>query len=262
MPLDPWQSSVAYDRAQTGEAAFIAKVYRWMAAGLAITGLFALGVTGSPGLQRVILGNPIVFFGLIIGELVMVGFFTRIVRTATFGTAALMFLAYCALSGLTLSSIFLMYTRESLASTFFITGGSFAAVSAFGTLTKRDLSGWAHFLFIGLIGIIIASVVNIFLRPDAVVFVTSCAGVLVSGGLAACTTQRISVFAAAGDDRLALHGALVDFINLFLILLRFRRRRRRRPVPEHPTEDRGAFFDVDGTPDLDQRRRRLRALRL
>jgi FtsH-binding integral membrane protein len=231
MAFDPWQQSAAYDRApaQGVEAAFIAKVYRWMAAGLAITGLFALAVTESPGLQRVILGNPIVFFGLIIAELVMVVAFSRVLRTATFGTAAVMFLTYCAISGLTLSSIFFAYSRESIASTFFITGGAFAAVSAFGTLTKRDLSGWAHFLFIGLVGIVLASIVNIFLRSDAVVFVTSCAGVLVFGGLAAYDAQRIRSFAAAGDDRLALHGALalyLDFINLFLSLLRLFGRRR------------------------------------
>jgi uncharacterized protein len=229
MPLDPWQSSAAFDRTQGAEAAFIAKVYRWMAAGLAVTGLFALGVTESPGLQRVILGNPIVFFGLIIAELVMVVAFTPVVRRATFATAAAMFLAYCAVSGLTLSVLFFSFTRESIASTFFITGGSFAAVSAYGTLTKRDLSGWAHFLFIGLVGIIIASVVNIFLHSDAVVFVTSCAGVVVFGGLAAYDAQRIRAFAAAGDDRLALHGALslyLDFINLFIMLLRFFGRRR------------------------------------
>jgi FtsH-binding integral membrane protein len=231
MAFDPWQQSAAYDRAQGAgvEAAFIAKVYRWMAAGLAITGLFALAVTESPGLQRVILGNPIVFFGLIIAELVMVVAFSRVLRTATFGTAAVMFLTYCAISGLTLSSIFFAYSRESIASTFFITGGAFAAVSAFGTLTKRDLSGWAHFLFIGLVGIVLASIVNIFLRSDAVVFVTSCAGVLVFGGLAAYDSQRIRSFAAAGDDRLALHGALalyLDFINLFLSLLRLFGRRR------------------------------------
>jgi FtsH-binding integral membrane protein len=199
-----------------------------MAGGLAITGLFALAVSESPGLQQVILRNPIVFFGLIIGELVMVVAFSRVVRTATFGAAAAMFLTYCAVSGLTLSSIFFVYSRESIASTFFITGGAFAAVSAFGTLTKRDLSGWAHFLFIGLVGIVLASIVNIFLHSDAVVFVTSCAGVLVFGGLAAYDSQRIRSFAAAGDDRLALHGALalyLDFINLFLSLLRLFGRR-------------------------------------
>src|SRR5712675_865034 len=107
MAFDPWQQSAAYDRTQGAEAAFIAKVYRWMAAGLAITGLCALGVAESPGLQRVILGNPIVFFGLIIGELVMVIAFSRVVQRASFGTAAAMFLAYCALSGLTFSVIFL-----------------------------------------------------------------------------------------------------------------------------------------------------------
>jgi uncharacterized protein len=229
MAFDPWQSSAAYDRAQGAEATFIAKVYRWMAAGLAVTGLFALGVTQSPGLQHAIFGNQLVFFGLIIGELVMVVAFTRIVRTATFAMAAAMFLAYCAVSGLTLSALFFAYTRESIASTFFITGGAFAGVSAFGTLTKRDLSGWAHFLFIGLIGIILASVVNLFLHSDAVVFITSCMGVLVFGGLAAYDAQRIKSFAAAGDDRLALHGALalyLDFINLFITLLRFFGRRR------------------------------------
>ena len=231
MPLDPWQDSAAYDRTQGAEAAFVAKVYRWMAAGLAITGRCALGVAGSPGLQQVILGNQIVFLGLVIAELVMVVAFTSVLRRATFGTAAAMFLAYCAVSGLTLSSIFLMYTRESIASTFFITGGAFAAVSAYGTLTKRDLSAWGHFLFIGLVGIVLASVVNIFLHSDAIVFVTSCMGVLVFGGLAAYDAQRIRAFAAAGDDRLALHGALalyLDFINLFLMLLRFFGRREER----------------------------------
>ena len=228
MAFDPWQSSAAYDRTQGAEATFIAKVYRWMAAGLAITGLFALGVVQSPGLRQIIFGNPIVFYGLIIGELVMVIAFSRVERTATFGTAAAMFLAYCALSGLTLSAIFFVYSRQSIASTFFITAGSFAAVSAYGTLTKRDLSAWAHFLFIGLVGIILASIVNIFLRSDAIVFVTSCAGVLVFGGLAAYDAQRIRAFAAEGDDRLALHGALMlylDFINLFLSLLRLFGRR-------------------------------------
>jgi uncharacterized protein len=229
MAFDPWTTATPLDRAQTNEAAFVAKVYRWMAAGLAITGLVAYAVVESPAAQQLVFGNRMVFYGALIAELLMVVAFSSVVRRASFGTAAAMFLAYCALSGLTLSSIFFAYTRDSIASTFFITGGSFAAVSAFGTLTKRDLSGWAHFLFIGLIGIIIASVVNIFLHSDAVVFVTSCAGVLVFGGLAAYDAQRIKAFAAAGDDRLALHGALslyLDFINLFLVLLQLFGRRR------------------------------------
>ena len=183
----------------------------------------------SPGLQRVILGNRIVFFGLLIGELVMVVAFTRVVQRATFGTAAAMFLAYCALSGLTFSVIFLAYTRESIASTFFITGGTFAAMSAYGTLTKKDLTGWGQFLMMGLIGIVIALVVNIFLRSDALGFVLSCAGVVVFTGLTAYDAQRIKGYAGAGDERLALHGALqlyLDFVNLFLMLLRLFGRRR------------------------------------
>src|SRR5436305_6978579 len=191
MPVDPFLDPAAYDRTQSSEATFVAKVYRWMAAGLAITGLFAYGVSESPGLQRAILANPIVFIGLLIAELAMVWSFSRVVRTATFGTAAAMFIAYCALSGVTFSIYFTIFTRESIASTFFITGGAFAAVSAYGTLTKKDLSGWGQFLFMGLVGVILASVVNIFLHSDAIVFVTSCAGVLVFGGLAAYHAQRI-----------------------------------------------------------------------
>ena len=229
MPGDPWSTPAAYETTAATEAAFVAKVYRWMAAGLALTGLFAYAVVSSPGLLRVIVGNPIVFFGLLIGELVMVVAFTRIVRSATFGTAAAMFLAYCAISGLTFSVIFLAYTRESIASTFFITGGTFAAMAAYGTLTKKDLSSWAQFLTMGLIGVVIAMVVNIFLRSDAMSFVISCAGVVVFTGLTAYDAQKIRAFAHAGDDRLALHGALalyLDFVNLFLMLLRLFGRRR------------------------------------
>jgi len=221
MPADPWSTPTPYESSASAEATFLAKVYRWMAGGLALTGLFAYAVVTSPGLQRVILGNRIVFFGLVA--------FTRVVQRATFGTAAAMFLAYCALSGLTFSVIFLAYTRESIASTFFITGGTFAAMSAYGTLTKKDLTGWGQFLMMGLIGIVIALVVNIFLRSDALGFVLSCAGVVVFTGLTAYDAQRIKGYAGAGDERLALHGALqlyLDFVNLFLMLLRLFGRRR------------------------------------
>ena len=229
MPADPWSTPTSYESTASLEAAFVAKVYRWMAAGLALTGLFAYAVVSSPTLLRVVVGNPIVFFGLVIGELVMVVAFTRIVRSAAFGTAAAMFLAYCALSGLTFSVIFLAYTRESIASTFFITGGTFAAMAAYGTLTKKDLSGWAQFLMMGLIGVVIAMVVNIFLHSDALSFVVSCAGVVVFTGLTAYDAQKIRGYAHVRDERLALHGALalyLDFVNLFLMLLRLFGRRR------------------------------------
>jgi FtsH-binding integral membrane protein len=200
-----------------------------MAAGLALTGLVAYGVAETPALQRIIFGNPILFFGLLIGELAMVWTFSSVVRRASFGTAAAMFLAYCALSGVTFSIYFLVYTRESIASTFFITGGAFAAMSAYGTLTKKDLSGWGQFLMMGLIGVILASIVNIFFRSDALNFVVSCMGVVVFTGLTAWHAQKIRSWAAVGDDRLALHGALalyLDFVNLFISLLRLFGRRR------------------------------------
>jgi FtsH-binding integral membrane protein len=140
-----------------------------------------------------------------------------------------MFLVYCALSGVTFSVIFLVYTRESIASTFFITGGVFGAMSAYGTLTKKDLSSWGSFLMMGLIGVIIAGVVNIFLRSSAMSFVISCASVVVFTGLTAWDTQKIRQVANQGDDRLALQGALMlylDFVNLFLALLNLLGRRR------------------------------------
>jgi FtsH-binding integral membrane protein len=229
MAFDPWTSSAAFDRAQTNEAAFVAKVYRWMAGGLAVTGLVAYGVADSPSLQRVIFGNQLLFFGLLIAELAMVWTFSSVVRRATFGTAAAMFLAYCALSGVTFSIYFLVYTRESIASTFFVTGGAFAAMSAYGTLTKKDLSGWGNFLMMGLVGVVLAALVNVFVRSDALNFVVSCMGVVVFTGLTAWHAQKIRGWAAAGDDRLALHGALalyLDFVNLFISLLRFFGRRR------------------------------------
>jgi FtsH-binding integral membrane protein len=225
MALDPWTTSAALDRGgSTVAGVFMARVYRWMAFGLALTGLFAYGTATSPGMVRVIFGNPILFYGLIFAQLGMVWAFSSVVRRASFGAAAAMFLAYCAVTGLTFSSIFLVYSHESIAQAFFVTGGTFAAMSVYGTVTKRDLSSFGHFLFMGLIGIVLASIVNFFLNSSALAFVISCAGVVVFTGLTAYDTQKIRAFAEVGDDRLALSGALalyLDFINLFLILLRF-----------------------------------------
>ena len=234
MASDPWSTESALPSTGSGAtvaSTFMAKVYRWMALGLALSGLFAYATATSPAMVHFIFGNQLVFFGLIIAELVMVGFFSRVVRTASFATAAAMFLGYCALSGITLASVLLAYTQQSVASTFFITGGTFAAMSIYGTVTKRDLTSFGHFLFMGLIGVVIAMVVNMFLHSDALQFVLSCAGVVVFTGLTAYDTQRIRGYASAGDDRLALHGALslyLDFINLFLMLLSFFGGRRRK----------------------------------
>jgi FtsH-binding integral membrane protein len=159
----------------------------------------------------------------------MVFAFSAVVQRASLGVVVGMFLGYCALMGVTLSVYLLLYTGASVASTFFITGGSFFALSLYGTVTKRDLSAWRTFLMIGLIGVLLASVVNIFLRSNVVEFVLTCAGVVVFAGLTAYDTQKIRAMGETGDERLALRGALVlylDFINLFVMLLRLFGRRR------------------------------------
>jgi FtsH-binding integral membrane protein len=159
----------------------------------------------------------------------MVWLFVPALNRVSIGAATGMFLAYCALSGVTFSVYLLMYTAASIASTLFVTGGAFFGLSLYASLTKRDLSGMRSFLMIGLIGILLASVVNIFLRSNAAEFVISCAGVLVFAGLTAYDTQKLRAMAEQGSEKHALLGALslyLDFINLFLFLLRFMGRRR------------------------------------
>ena len=237
MAIDPWTTPSARAgrelygdvAGRSTEATFMAKVYRWMAGGLALTGLVAMGAASSPGVLRAVVYNRPIFYGLLIAQFIMVFAFSSVVRRASFGTAAAMFLAYCGLSGLTFSVIFLLYTQQSIASTFFITGGMFGAMSVYGTITKKDLSSWGSFLMMGLIGVVLASVVNMFIHSSAMGFVISCAAVVVFTGLTAYDTQKIRAASGGGDDRLALSGALMlylDFINLFLALLQLGGRRR------------------------------------
>lgn len=205
-------------------------VYRWMAFGLGLTGLVAYGVYDSPAARQAIFGTPL-FWGLIIGQFVIVLAFNSILTRASFGVATGMFLLYCALTGATLASVLMVYTGQSVASTLFVTGGAFLGLSIFGTATKRDLSAMGSFLTIGLIGLFLAMVVNLFLHSSAVQFVISCVGVLVFAGLTAYDTQRIAAMAGTGDERMALRGALrlyLDFLNLFLFLLQLFGGRRRR----------------------------------
>jgi FtsH-binding integral membrane protein len=208
--------------------AFMTRVYSWMAGGLGVTALFAWMVASSPTLINAILGTPL-FYGIVLAELGMVWGFSRMVRTASFNAAAAMFLAYCALNGLTFSIYLLVYTGASVASVFVVTGGTFGAMSLYGTVTKKDLSSWSGFLMMGLIGVLLAGVVNIFLQSGALSFVLSCASVVVFTGLTAYDTQKIRQMAHADDDRLALHGALslyLDFVNLFIALLQLFGKRR------------------------------------
>jgi FtsH-binding integral membrane protein len=215
----------------------MASVYRWMAFGLALTGIVAYAVTNSPSILSAfykvqdgrIVGVSGLFWVVGIAELALVWLFVPLLNRVSVAAAVAMFLGYCALSGITFSVYLLTYTAASIASTLFVTGGAFFALSMYATVTKRDLSAWRSFLFIGLIGIILASIVNIFLRNNAVEFVISCAGVLIFAGLTAYDTQKLRAMGETGEEKHALMGALalyLDFINLFLFLLRFMGRRR------------------------------------
>jgi len=210
---------------------FLWKTYRWMSIGLGATGLTALAVSGSPALTALVFGNPFVFYGLLIAELAMVAIFSVKVGSMSESAAITTFLAYSVLNGLTMSFIFMVYTASSVTQVFFISAGSFAGLSFIGATTKRDLSAVGRFVTFGLFGLIIASVVNIFMRSPALYWLTSYAGVGIFAGLTAYDNQRLKTMFAANGERgnLALRGALMlylDFINLFLFLLRLLGKRR------------------------------------
>lgn len=220
----------------TAQQTFLTKVYAWMVGGLLATGLTAGFVVTSPTMLEILFGSRIVFFALIIGEFALVAALAGWVEKMSATTATLAFLGYSILNGLTLSVIFMVYTDESISSTFMIAAGMFGAMSAYGYLTKRDLSGVGSFMFMGLIGIIIASVVNIFMSSSALYFAISIIGILVFVGLTAYDTQKIKEqnwMLEGGDEavirKAAIRGALtlyLDFINLFLFLLRLLGNRR------------------------------------
>lgn len=207
------------------ERGFMSAVYRWMTLGLGTTALVAAGVASSPAALQLVFGSRFVFFGLVLAELGLVIALSAAVNKLSAAAAGGLFLLYSALNGVTLSAVLLLYTGTSVALAFLVTAGTFGAMSVFATVTKRDLSSWSSFLFMGLIGIVIASVVNLFLASSMMSFVISCAAVVVFTGLAAYDTQKLRVLARAGGatGAIAVNGALalyLDFVNLFLALLR------------------------------------------
>lgn len=209
----------------------VRQVYAWMACGLALTALMALITVSTPELLQVIVGNRLVFYGLMIGELALVFTLSGAIHRMSAGVATMLFIGYSALNGLTLSVIFLVYTADSIASTFAVSAAMFGAMSIYGYVTRKDLTSWGSFLFMGLIGIVIASLVNIFMKNDAVSWVVSAIGVIVFTGLTAYDTWKIKALAAEGAEgrKPAILGALtlyLDFINLFLMLLRLMGGRR------------------------------------
>jgi FtsH-binding integral membrane protein len=215
---------------------FLARVYQMMALGLAVTGIVALAVASSPAALQFILGTPGVLPILIIGQFGLVMALSWLQSRISEGVMTAMFFIYAALTGVTFSFIFLAYTSASIAGTFFVTAGSFVGLSAYGLLTKRKLDSLGSFAFMGLFGLIIASIVNLFMQSPMIYWLTSFGGVLVFTALTAYDTAKLKQIAAQADVRqedarkLAIHGALalyLDFINLFLYLLRFFGNRRR-----------------------------------
>lgn len=215
---------------QDASSIFLAKVFNWMAIGLGLTGVVAY-FAASSGITAAIVSSPM-FMILIFTELGLVFFLSARINKIQANTASSLFIGYSLLNGLTLSSVFLAYTNSSIATTFFITAGMFGAMAVYGLVTKRDLSGFGSFLFMGLIGVIIASVVNIFLKSSGLYWMISLIGVFVFTGLTAYDVQKIKKMGEQGIlsqgeaaiKKGAIMGALalyLDFINLFLMLLRF-----------------------------------------
>jgi uncharacterized protein len=213
---------------------FLRAVYGWMFVGLAVTAGVAAFVASSPTLLQTLFSNQILFYVLIGAELGLVFYLSARVASLAPATAAGLFLLYSALNGVTLSLVLLAYTGASVANTFLVCSGTFAALAVYGSTTSRSLAGVGQFMFMGLIGLILASVVGIFWQNDMLQFLIACVGVLVFTGLTAWDAQRLKAMALSLPDgqtrSYAVVGALslyLDFINLFLMMLRLFGDRRR-----------------------------------
>ena len=226
-------STMAADVRDARISAFLGRVYAWMFLGLLVTTGTAFVIASSPLLIDTLLRNRPLIWLLIFGQLGLVWFISARVEKISPATAGVLFMVYSASVGVTTSIIFLVYTATSLVSTFVVTAGMFGALALFGTFTKKSLAGVGQFMFMGLIGLVIALIVNLFLQSDVVDFVISVVGVLVFTGLTAWDAQRMKQMAVALPDgrvgSFAIVGALslyLDFINLFFFLLRFMGGRR------------------------------------
>ena len=227
------ESYAAPDIRDERVGAFLSKVYGWMFVGLLMTAGVAFAIASSQTLIETLVLNRILIWVILFAQLGLVFYLSARVDRVAPATAAVLFLAYSGLVGVTTSIILLVYTATSIASTFVITAGMFGAMALFGTVTKRSLAGLGQFLFMGLIGLILASIVGIFWQNDALQFVISVVGVLIFTGLTAYDAQRLKQMAVALPDgrvgSYAVVGALslyLDFINLFFFLLRFMGNRR------------------------------------
>lgn len=238
--MDPQLSSLRSSPLPIGDqqhnlSVFLTKVYGWMAAALLLTAATALMVSGSQAALETIFGNRIVFYGLLLGELGLVMYISARIGHISSSTAVFLFMVYAVLNGVTMAVIFVAYTSTSIASTFAITAGTFGLMSMYGYITKTDLSRFGNLLLMALVGVVIATVVNLFLHNSTLQLVISGVGVLLFTALTAYDTQKIKIQAlemgSEGENgaKVALLGALtlyLDFINLFLFLLRFVGNRR------------------------------------
>ena len=229
-PYRPEPQQPAWISASTAESiererAFFRTVYAWMFGGLMLTALASLWVATSPAMQRLVVFNPIVMIVLLFAELGLVFYASARLQKMSPATAATIFLVYSLLTGLTLSVILFVYTRASIVQAFGTAAAMFAAMSVFGRITRRDLSGWGSFLIMGVVGIIVASLINIFIGSTALEMAIATIGVFLFTGLTAYKTQSLKQFAHVGGtqgETLAIYGALslyITFINLFLSLL-------------------------------------------
>lgn len=213
---------------KTTVAQLVKNVYMWMTLALGVTGVVSLAVANSEQLMRMVLGNSAIFWVLLIAEIGLVFYISARIMKISFATATTLFMLYSVLNGLTLSVLFAVYTKASIASAFFVTAGTFGAMSLYGYVTKRDLSSLGNILFMALIGLIIATVVNLFFFSETMYWIITYAGVLIFVGLTIYDTQKIKRMLYGMEinetsQKLALLGALtlyLDFINLFLYILR------------------------------------------
>jgi uncharacterized protein len=227
--------TMSMDAVAAEQQRFMVRVYNWMAAGLGITGFMAYYVANNTAILNILMGNMIIFYGLIIAQLGLVFYLSSRVMKMSASQATGVFFLYAGLTGITFSTLFVIYTAESITSTFLVTAGTFGAMSLYGYTTKKDLTSWGSFLFMGLIGLLIAIIVNIFLNSTMMHMIIGCVGTLIFVGLTAYDTQKIKEMNILGnegtdeDTKEAISGALtlyLDFINLFLMLLRLMGDRR------------------------------------
>jgi len=214
-------------------ATFMRGVFSWMAGGLAVTAFVAGAIANSPEAINLIVSSRLLFYALIFGELGLVWYLSARVATLSPANAGALFIVYSALNGVTFSVVLLAYTGASVANTFFVTAGMFGALAVYGHVTKRDLTAMGRFMFMGLVGLVLVSIVGLFWQSDALQFTLGVVGVIVFAGLTAYDTQRLHAMALAlGGEQAgsyAIAGALslyLDFVNMFLSLLRLFGRRR------------------------------------